>query len=99
LHRINGFTQLLKDSVSSSMERSDGEMLGHVIDASKQMSQLIDALLAFARTSRTEMHFEEVDLDILADKVIADLHDVCIGRIIEWRRTPLPRVHGDAILL
>jgi light-regulated signal transduction histidine kinase (bacteriophytochrome) len=55
-------------------------------------------LLAFARTSRTEMHFAEVDLDVLADKVIAGLH-VGGGRIIEWRRTPLPSVRGDAILL
>jgi signal transduction histidine kinase len=99
LRRISGFAQLLKDSVSSSIDSSNREMLGHVIDASTQMSQLIDALLAFARTSRSEMHFGEVDLDILADKVIADLHDVCRGRIIEWRRTPLPRVRGDAILL
>jgi light-regulated signal transduction histidine kinase (bacteriophytochrome) len=99
LRRISGFAQLLKDSVSSSIDDSNREMLGHVIDASTQMSQLIDALLAFARTSRSEMHFGEVDLDILLDKVIADLHDVCRGRIIEWRRTPLPRVRGDAILL
>jgi signal transduction histidine kinase len=99
LHRISGFAQLLKESVSSSIDSSSREMLGHVIGASTQMSELIDALLAFARTSRSEMHFAEVDLDILADKVIADLQDVCRGRIIEWRRTPLPSVHGDAILL
>jgi light-regulated signal transduction histidine kinase (bacteriophytochrome) len=98
LRRISGFTQLLKDSASFPTDGSDREMLRHVIDASTQMGQLIDALLAFARTSRTEMHFGEVDLDILADKVIADLH-VSSGRIIEWRRTPLPRVRGDAILL
>ena len=99
LRRISGFAQLLKDSVSSSLDSNGREMLGHVIGGSTQMSHLIDALLAFARTSRTDMHFGEVDLDILVDKVIADLHDICIGRIIEWRRTPLPRVHGDAILL
>jgi signal transduction histidine kinase len=99
LHRISGFAQLLKDSVSLSIDGSNQEMLAHVIDASAHMRRLIDALLAFARTSRTEMHFGEVDLDVLADKVIADLHDVCVGRIIEWRRTPLPRVCGDAILL
>jgi len=88
LRRISGFAQLLKDSVSSSLDSNGREMLGHVIGGSTQMSHLIDALLAFARTSRTDMHFGEVDLDILVDKVIADLHDICIGRIIEWRRTP-----------
>jgi signal transduction histidine kinase len=99
LRRISGFAQLLKDSASSSIDGTHREMLGHVVDASVQMRRLIDALLAFARTSRTEMHFVEVDLDLLVDEVIADLHDVCSGRIIEWRRTPLPRVRGDAILL
>lgn len=99
LHRISGFAQLLTVSAASPMREADRETLGHIIDASAQMSHLIDALLAFARTSRTEMHFVEVDLDILIDKVIADLHVECRGRMIEWRRTPLPKVHGDAILL
>jgi signal transduction histidine kinase len=99
LHRINGFVQLLKDSASSQLSEEALGTLAHVVDASAQMSQLIDALLAFARASRTEMHFREVDLNILADKAIADLQVESAGRIIEWRRSPLPIVHGDAILL
>jgi light-regulated signal transduction histidine kinase (bacteriophytochrome) len=99
LRRINGFAHLLKDSASSPMDSDDRKTLAHVIDASAQMSQLIEALLAFARTSRIEMHFVEVDLDILADKVIAELHNDCMGRVVEWRRAPLPKVRGDATLL
>jgi len=45
------------------------------------MTQLIQALLAFARTSRTEMHFGEVDLNILVDQVIGELHSDTRGRI------------------
>jgi signal transduction histidine kinase len=99
LHRINGFVRLLKDSVSSQLDEEALGMLAHVVEASAQMSQLIDALLAFARASRTEMHFGEVDLDILTDKAIADLGIESAGRIIDWRRSPLPKVNGDAILL
>jgi signal transduction histidine kinase len=99
LHRISGFAQLLTISSASPMHEADRETLGQIIGASAQMSHLIDALLAFARTSRTEMHFTEVDLDILIDTVIADLEVDCRGRMIEWRRTVLPKVHGDAILL
>jgi signal transduction histidine kinase len=99
LHRISGFAQLLTVSAASPVHENDPEALRHIIDAAAHMSRLIDALLAFARTSRTEMHFVEVDLDILIDTVIADLHDDCRGRMIEWRRTPLPKVRGDAILL
>jgi len=67
------------------------QMLTHIIEASAQMTQLIQALLAFARTSRTEMHFGEVDLNILVDQVIGELHSDTRGRIIEWRRNPCPK--------
>jgi signal transduction histidine kinase len=99
LHRIRGFAQLIQGSAAFPTHEDNRELLGRVIDASTQMTQLIEALLAFARTSRTEMHFVEVDLDILIDKVIADLQTDCRGRVIEWRRTALPKVRGDAILL
>jgi light-regulated signal transduction histidine kinase (bacteriophytochrome) len=99
LHRINGFVELLKNSASAQLDGDNMRMLTHVIEASAQMTQLIQALLAFARTSRTEMHFEQVDLNILADKAIGELHSDTRGRMIEWRRSILPKVHGDPILL
>lgn len=99
LSRINGFVELLKNSASSQLDDDNMRMLTHVIEASAQMTQLIQALLAFARTSRTEMHFEQVDLNILTDKAIGELHSDTRGRMIEWRRSTLPIVHGDPILL
>jgi signal transduction histidine kinase len=99
LRRINGFVELLKNSASAQLDDDNMRMLTHVVEASAQMTQLIQALLAFARTSRTEMHFEQVDLNILADKAIGELHSETGGRMIEWRRSTLPKVHGDPILL
>jgi light-regulated signal transduction histidine kinase (bacteriophytochrome) len=99
LRRINGFVEMLKESASSQLDDDNMKMLTHVIEASAQMTQLIQALLAFARTSRTEMHFGEVDLNVLVDQAIGELHSDTRGRTIEWRRNTLPKVHGDAILL
>jgi light-regulated signal transduction histidine kinase (bacteriophytochrome) len=99
LRRINGFVDLLKKSASSQLDDDSMRMLTHVIEASAQMTQLIQALLAFARASRTEMHFGEVDLNILVDQAIGELHSDTRDRIIEWRRNTLPKVHGDPILL
>ena len=99
LRRINGFVELLKVSASSQLDDDSMRSLTHVIEASAQMTQLIQALLAFARTSRTEMHFGEVDLNILVDQAIGELRSDTRGRIIEWRRNALPKVHGDPILL
>jgi signal transduction histidine kinase len=100
LGRISGFTHLLQESASAQLDGENREMLQHIIAAAAQMSQLIDALLEFARTSRTEMHFGDVDLNILVDKAIADMHADSMGRNVEWRRSAaLPTVRGDAILL
>jgi signal transduction histidine kinase len=99
LRRISGFAQLLTESASAELTVESRTILGQIIGASAQMSDLIDALLSFARVSRTEMHFRDVDLNILVDKAIADLHIDSAARGIEWRRTPLPSVTGDAILL
>ena len=99
LRRISGFVHLLRESASTQLNDETLHMLTHIASASSQMSQLIESLLAFARTSRTEMHFCQVDMDILVDKTIADLRSETAGRDIEWRRSPLPKVHGDPILL
>lgn len=99
LRRINGFVEMLKESASSQLDDDNMTMLTHVIEASAQMTQLIQALLAFARTSRTEMHFGEVDLNVLVEQAIGELHSDARGRTIEWRRNTLPKVHGDRILL
>ena len=99
LRRISGFAQLLNESAAATLDEGNLELLTHIIDGAKQMSQMIEALLEFARTSRSEMHFGEVDLDVLVDKAISDLHSDSAGRTIQWQRSALPKVRGDAILL
>jgi light-regulated signal transduction histidine kinase (bacteriophytochrome) len=99
LRRISGLVRQMKDSETSRLDDENRGLLAHVAEATAQMSQLIEALLAFARTTRSEMHFVEVDLNPLIDKVIAGLLLDVRGRIVEWRRSALPRVHGDPILL
>jgi signal transduction histidine kinase len=99
LRQISGLVQQMKASGTSRLDDENRGLLAHVAEATAQMSQLIEALLAFARTTRSEMHFVEVDLNPLIDKVIAGLSLDLRGRIVEWRRSALPRVHGDPILL
>jgi signal transduction histidine kinase len=99
LRTIDGLARHLQSSAASQL---DGENVGRVdqiIAATEHMTRLIDALLAFARSSRTDMHFGEVDLNLLVDKCVAGLHLESAGRMIEWQRSELPTVHGDATLL
>jgi signal transduction histidine kinase len=99
LRTINGLAKNMKAAEPSKPAMGKLTELDQIIDAAAHMTQLIDALLAFARTSRTEMHFGEVDLNLLVDKAIASLQFETAERAIDWRRSELPRVHGDPILL
>jgi signal transduction histidine kinase len=96
---IDGLARHLQSVAASPLDGENKTSLDQIIAATAHMTQLIDALLAFARSSRTEMHFGEVDLNLLVDKCIAGLHFESVGRIIEWQRSTLPTVHGDATLL
>jgi light-regulated signal transduction histidine kinase (bacteriophytochrome) len=99
LHRISGFAQLLQESASSQLDAGNHGLLGHILDTTAQMYRLIDALLAFARTSRSEMYFAEVDLNVIVQKVIVDLRSDYERRSIEWCCRQLPKAYGDATLL
>jgi signal transduction histidine kinase len=99
LRRIGGFVQLLMESAPPLLGGDNLQLLAHIAAASEEMGQLIESLLAFARSGRTEMHFCEVELDSLVDKAIADLSCETAGRAIDWKRSHLPTVHGDPILL
>jgi signal transduction histidine kinase len=99
LRRISGFARLLADGAASKLDGEDRECLTHIIDGAAQMEQLIEALLQFARTSRTEMHFQKVDLQLLLDRALTLLRGDCTHRYIEWRLGPLPAVRGDRTLL
>jgi light-regulated signal transduction histidine kinase (bacteriophytochrome) len=98
LRRISGFAHLLQETASSP----DGEhrdFLKQIVDGAAQMEQYIEALLAFYRTARTELCLGDVDLESLLDETLilcrAELED----RHIEWRRSALPKVRGDKLLL
>jgi light-regulated signal transduction histidine kinase (bacteriophytochrome) len=99
LRRISGFAQLLEETASAGLDGDNRNFLRQIIDGAVQMDQLIDALLEFSRTTRTEPCFGEVNLETLLDETLVQLHSELEDRHIEWRRSALPTVRGDKILL
>jgi light-regulated signal transduction histidine kinase (bacteriophytochrome) len=63
------------------------------------MSDLIDDLLEFSRSGRTELYLERVELDPLVHEVIQGLEMGTRGRAIDWHIEKLPPVRGDTALL
>jgi light-regulated signal transduction histidine kinase (bacteriophytochrome) len=99
LRKISGFAQLLEETASSVLDGENRNFLKQIIDGAAQMDRLIQALLDFYRTARTELCLGEVDLEMLLDETLVLCHAELKDRRIEWRRGALPKVRGDKVLL
>ena len=66
-----------------------------IADTSRQMGDLIGALLEYSRTGRAEMRESSVELDALVREAIHNLERATAGRNISWQIASLPRVVGD----
>jgi light-regulated signal transduction histidine kinase (bacteriophytochrome) len=65
LRSIDGFSQILVDELSDVLPDQGKRYLRRVRQATGQMGQLIDDLLALARVARTEIRQTDVDLSAL----------------------------------
>jgi signal transduction histidine kinase len=99
LRHIMGFVNLLKRRLDRQLDETSAAHLAVIGDAATKMNSLIDDLLAFSQTSRTDMHQTAVDLDELAREAIAEVGRETRGRNVEWRVGLLPVVRGDRSML
>jgi signal transduction histidine kinase len=74
LRSIDGFSQALAEDYGEHLDAVGHDYLNRVRRAAQRMGLLIDDLLRLARVTRTEMKQIPVDLSIMAQEVIADLH-------------------------
>ena len=96
---IEGFAQLLREPPGAQLSAEQRELLQYIVTSAKKMSQIIEALLQFARTSDSELGLVKVDLEQLLDDAIAAMQANTSGRHVHWRRSRLPKALGEATLL
>lgn len=65
LRTINGFSQVLIDDYSESLDNAGRDYLHRIINASQRMGELIDSLLFLSRSTRVEMKYSDVNLSEL----------------------------------
>ena len=99
LRHILGFGDLLRRESGAGLSDKGQRYLKVMTDAAARMSTLIDDLLEFSRTSRTELRVTRVDLDGLVQASIQSLAPDVGERAVAWRVGPLPTVNGDPALL
>ncbi len=99
LRHIHGYVEMLQRATDGQLSEKAMHYLKTITDASEEMGQLIDDLLAFSRVGGAEMRVTSVPLGELVRDVIRSLEMAIKDRPILWQIAPLPAVVGDASLL
>jgi light-regulated signal transduction histidine kinase (bacteriophytochrome) len=98
LRHVMGFLELLQQEAVPPLSRNSLGHLKMISQATKQMGDLIDDLLAFSPIGHAQMQKERVPLDPLVREVLGDLQAETKQRNITWEVRPLPAVRADRAL-
>ena len=99
LRHIDGFVGLLQKHAAGDLDEKGNRYLRTISEAARQMGHLIDALLAYSRAGRAELHYTTVSLDKLVQGILRDLTPDMGSRRIAWTIGALPAVQGDPSIL
>jgi PAS domain S-box-containing protein len=99
LRGIDGFSQALLEDYAEQLDAEGQEYLHRIRSATQRMAELIDALLALSRLTRTELQRDTVDLSHMARAIAADLQQQAPDRHVEWSLADDLMAYGDARLL
>ena len=99
LRSIDGFSEILLEDYSDSLDTEGRDYLRRVRAASQRMAALIDDILTLSRITRREMHHEAVVLSALARRIAAELQDIQPDRDVEFVIEDGVLAEGDAGLL
>jgi len=74
LRGIQGFSLTLLEEYENRLEDKGKEYLNRIVRATNHMAELIDDLLTLSRISRKELVIEKVNLSLIFEEIIKDLH-------------------------
>jgi signal transduction histidine kinase/CheY-like chemotaxis protein len=99
LRLIHAHVQMLRDYRGSPVAREPLIHLDQIQRGAREMSALIDGLLALSRISHMEMRREATSLDDLVKRAVNQVRQESGERVIEWRLASLPSVGCDPDLM
>lgn len=98
LRHIDGFAALLSQHAAAGLDDKSRRFIATISDSARRMGRLIDDLLTFSRTGRTQLNVREVNQIQLVAEVIRDSEFDRNPRI-QWQIAPLPPLQADAAML
>ena len=99
LRHVVGFASLLEERARPLLDAQNRRYLKTIAEAASRMGRLIDDLLAFSRTGRTDLSKRRVSLVDLVHDAQAEVAAQAANREIVWKVDALPEVNADPALL
>ena len=96
---IEGFSRILMRKYSATLESEPLRMLNVIESNTRRMSQLIDDLLTFSRTSRKKVRKAEINLYSMTTKAFEQLRHQTPERVLQLNIGELPPAMGDPSLI
>ncbi len=99
LRHISGFADMLANDSKAQLPEKSLHYLDVINNSARKMGTLIDDLLSFSRTGRTEMRKSNFKMNNLVEEVLGQEKISNPDRTIRWNIANLPLVFGDYNLL
>jgi PAS domain S-box-containing protein len=95
LRMITSYLELLERRYKGQLDAKADTFIAYAVDGASRMQTLINDLLNYSRVGRQVREFEDVDCDLVLDRVLRYLQVTIAQNQAEIVYTPLPQVHGD----
>jgi light-regulated signal transduction histidine kinase (bacteriophytochrome) len=99
LRHINGFADILSKQYSDQLTGDGRKYLNIITDSAKKMGTLIDDLLNFSRTGRSELKKSVLDMNQVVEDALIQIKPLFAERKIDLEILQLPTVQGDYNLM
>jgi light-regulated signal transduction histidine kinase (bacteriophytochrome) len=99
LRAIDGFSEALLEDYGDKLDAAGKSYLNYLQEGSREMSELVDALLELSRCTRSELTNEQVNLSALAETACKNLQKADPIRQVDVRIAPQIAAKGDPRLL
>ena len=100
LRAIEGFSGIVVEDYGERLDEEGRRLLGVIRANATRMSQLIDDLLVFSRTGRSELKRKRLDMEAMVRSVFAEVvGDPAARARIECKIGELPGAEGDPALV
>lgn len=99
LRAIDGYSALLDSEASERLDAESRELLRKIRASARTMSTLIDELLEFSRTGRSELRRTRLDMGGIVRSAFEQLTTPAERERVELRVGSLPPADGDSALI